>query len=84
MWVRNAKVNSGPALAGGGIARKSVAFEAAIGGNTGHTQGMTHLCDVVVRACVSHHEECATAQVCDSVVTRDTMRNVGIARVVRQ
>ena len=38
----NANVNSGPALAGGGIVRKSVAFEVAIGDDTGHTQGTKH------------------------------------------
>ena len=40
--MRNANVNSGPALAGGGIVRKSVAFEVAIGDDTGHTQGTKH------------------------------------------
>ena len=40
--MRNAIVNSGPALAGGGIVRKSVALAVAIGDDTGHTQGTAH------------------------------------------
>ena len=40
--LRNANVNSGPALAGGGIGRESVALAVAIGDDTGHTQGTAH------------------------------------------
>jgi hypothetical protein len=40
--MRNAIVNSGPALAGGGIVRKSVALAVATGDDTGHTQGTAH------------------------------------------